>query len=258
MRNRIEQKLKDIEREYQVKILYSCESGSRAWQFPSPDSDFDVRFIYVHNRNAYWSIAEKEDHISLPIVDELDIYGWDLRKVLQLMRKSNATPFEWMQSPIVYKEKEGFLDGLHNLAPDYLDVRVSACHYMGMVRKLTGEEMTGAPLTIKALFYIIRSLLSAKWNLDTRGIAPLTIDDLLCILPEALQQHVKELVLFKATAKEKQEVAASDLLKNYINATIAECNAAISGLEKRNTSVDKLDAFFIKTLQEYDYSGIER
>ena len=43
----IKEKLSQIEERENIRILYACESGSRAWGFASPDSDYDVRFIYV-------------------------------------------------------------------------------------------------------------------------------------------------------------------------------------------------------------------
>src|SRR3954464_10534874 len=103
MREQIEEALGAIERECGVRILYACESGSRAWGFPSPDSDYDVRIIYIHPPDWYLSIDDKKDTLELPINDELDISGWELRKALRMMRKSNAVIYEWLQSPIVYQ-----------------------------------------------------------------------------------------------------------------------------------------------------------
>src|SRR3954464_6280309 len=100
MREQIEEALGAIERECGVRMLYACESGSRAWGFPSPDSDYDVRFFYLRPLSFYLSVAERKDQLDFPINDELDIKGWDIRKALQLVCKSNTTPFEWLQSPI--------------------------------------------------------------------------------------------------------------------------------------------------------------
>ena len=94
MKTTIINRLAEIEKSTDIKILFACESGSRGWEFPSPDSDFDVRFIYVRPLNFYLSIQDKDDQLGFPINDELDIYGWDIRKVLKLIRKSNTTPFE--------------------------------------------------------------------------------------------------------------------------------------------------------------------
>ncbi len=102
MKQKIIDQLSSIEKEYSVTIILACESGSRAWGFPSSDSDFDVRFIYVNKKDWYLSIADKRDFIEIPIDDALDINGWELRKSLQLMRKSNSPLLEWLSSPIQY------------------------------------------------------------------------------------------------------------------------------------------------------------
>ena len=101
MQQTIINKLAAIEQEQKIKMLYACESGSRGWEFTSPDSDYDVRFIYVRPYHFYLSVQDRKYDLNFPINDDLDIYGWDIRKVLQLIKKSNTTPFEWLQSPIV-------------------------------------------------------------------------------------------------------------------------------------------------------------
>src|SRR5215218_6283133 len=105
-------KLAEIAKEHNIKLLFANESGSRAWGFPSSDSDYDVRFIYSRRYKYYLSVIDRKYDINFPITDELDVYGWDIRKVLQLIRKSNTTPFEWLQSPIVYRQEPGFRDQL--------------------------------------------------------------------------------------------------------------------------------------------------
>jgi len=108
--------LREIERAHNVTILYACESGSRAWGFASPDSDYDVRFVYVHRPAWYLTVDPGRDVIELPITDELDINGWELRKTLRLLRKSNGTLLEWLHSPIVYQRKEPWVEELKGFA----------------------------------------------------------------------------------------------------------------------------------------------
>ena len=82
-KNKIADNLDRIEADFEVKIIFACESGSRAWGFPSIDSDYDIRFIYVHKRDWYLSInvEELDDVIELPINNNLDFSGWNIRKV---------------------------------------------------------------------------------------------------------------------------------------------------------------------------------
>src|ERR1041385_3130769 len=121
MDNIIKQRLSSIELNSNVQVLFAAESGSRAWGFPSPDSDYDARFIYVHPKDYYLSIDDQRDVLEMPVDGVLDINGWDIRKALKLFAKSNAPLFEWLQSPIVYKSDDGFHKALVELMPLYFN-----------------------------------------------------------------------------------------------------------------------------------------
>ena len=118
MREKIQAQLRRIEEEEHIKILLAVESGSRAWGFASPDSDYDVRFIYIRPTQDYLRLDSVRDVIELPIDEVLDINGWDLQKTLRLLHKSNPTLFEWFSSPIVYRETE-FADTFRKLMSHY-------------------------------------------------------------------------------------------------------------------------------------------
>jgi len=128
MKTIIRNKLLKIEKSNQIKIIFANESGSRAWGFPLPDSDYDVRFIYVKPLKSSLSIASENDFLSFPINVELDVCGWDLKKVLQLVYKSNTIPFEWLQSPIVYMEQDGFKESLFLLCQNYFGAKSNIHH----------------------------------------------------------------------------------------------------------------------------------
>ena len=131
MKDLIVSELKKIEAEYNVRILLAVESGSRAWGFASPDSDYDVRFIYVRPKEDYLRLEEVRDVIELPINDELDINGWDLQKALRLLYKSNPTLFEWFSSPIVYMET-AFADRFRSIMTEYFSSKKSLYHYISI------------------------------------------------------------------------------------------------------------------------------
>src|SRR5689334_14501823 len=132
----IKNRLFEIEHQEKIQIFYACESGSRAWGFPSEDSDYDVRFLYVRPSEWYLSIdvEEKPDVIERPITDELDISGWDLRKALKLLRKSNPPLLEWLSSPIVYLEKLSIADRMRKLVPEYYSPKACLYHYLHMAQ----------------------------------------------------------------------------------------------------------------------------
>ena len=127
MDERIRETLEKIEWEHDVEILYACESGSRAWGFASNDSDYDVRFIYVSPLTRYLTVEKTRDVIELPIVDELDVNGWDIKKALTLLRASNPTLLEWLHSPVVYKSNSAFLDATKALSEKAMRPRALMC-----------------------------------------------------------------------------------------------------------------------------------
>jgi predicted nucleotidyltransferase len=175
MRNRIVKKLSEISRAEDVHILYACESGSRAWGFSSRDSDFDVRFIYLRKKEWYLSIDldRKPDVIELPIVDELDINGWDLRKALRLFQKSNPPLLEWLSSPIVYKEETSVIKKLKDLIPKSYSPISFMYHYYKMARNNFREYLKGDRVWLKKYLYVLRPVLAVLYLEKGLGPAPM-------------------------------------------------------------------------------------
>ena len=134
--SRIQSELTRLESSEDVLVVLAVESGSRAWGFPSVDSDYDVRFIYLHRTDWYLSIdlEHKRDVIEKPIQGGLDISGWDIRKALRLFRKSNPPLLEWLQCPFVYLEKSSFANRLRALLPNFYSPNASFFHYLHMAR----------------------------------------------------------------------------------------------------------------------------
>lgn len=247
MQATIQQKLTDIEQTYKVEILYSCESGSRAWGFPSRDSDYDVRFIYIRTLNDYLTIQPKKDHLSFAINDELDVYGWDISKVLQLIAKSNTTPFEWLQSPIVYRENEKFKEKLWQLSQSYFCPRSNIHHYLGVARGAM-ETMQGEKIKIKKLFYVLRPLLAAQWCAERETIAPMNILPLMELLSSNLRKKVQSLIEMKSTATEGYLVKIDKDLKQWIDMTFNHCTEVSSQKERKAFDIEEADHLFRKMI----------
>ncbi|MEE9609612.1 MAG: nucleotidyltransferase domain-containing protein, partial [Desulfatiglandales bacterium] len=179
MEEKILTNLDQIEKEYMVKIILACESGSRAWGFPSKDSDYDVRFIYVNPRDWYLSISEKRDVIELPIDNELDINGWDLRKALQLLRKSNSPLLEWLSSPIQYRNWNSAVDPIIKLSKKAF-MPISSCyHYLSVARNNMSKFQNDKKIKIKTYMYAIRTILCCQWIVKNLNQPPMHINDLL-------------------------------------------------------------------------------
>lgn len=248
MKTVIKNKSLEIIKSNQIKILYANESGSRAWGFPSPDSDYDVRFIYVKPMESYLSIKNEKDFMSFPINDELDVYGWDIKKVLQLVYKSNTTPFEWLQSPIVYMEQDGFKENLFALCQNYFNAKGNVHHYVGIAKNAFSGLNDNHEIKIKKLFYVLRSLLSAKWCIEKNKIAPMTIQELMAVLPIKFHNMVNELIVIKSTAKEADLVLLDIELKDFIVNEIEKCILAADAKSKPAFEVKLLNQFFKETI----------
>ncbi len=169
----IKEKLGKTAKEENVRILYSCESGSRAWGFASPDSDYDVRLICSHNVNWYLSLNEGRDTIQ-EIDDEttIDLSGWELRKALKLFASCNPGFNEWLGSPIVYAKEPEFIDRLRALIPNYFNPKKAMFHYLSLAKNIAREHLDGDRITIKKAFYIIRPLAAASWIRDQESMPP--------------------------------------------------------------------------------------
>ncbi|MDO8452512.1 MAG: nucleotidyltransferase domain-containing protein [bacterium] len=173
MEDIILQKLREIEEKEDVRILYAVESGSRAWGFESQDSDWDVRFVYAHPRDWYLSIEERRDVIELPISDSLDINGWDIRKALQLYKKTNPPFYEWLQSPIVYIERGDFAQKLRELMLQFYSPYSCLQHYLHMAKGNYKAYLGKEKVQLKKYFYVLRPVLACFW-IEEKGTMPPT------------------------------------------------------------------------------------
>jgi len=172
-RQEIDEYLAAIEQRENVRILYACESGSRAWGFPSADSDYDVRFLYAHPAEWYLSIQTRPDVIERPLENLVDASGWDVRKALLLLRKSNPPLLEWLQSAIVYRADTAFLDDMKRLMVDYYSPRQCMYHYLHMAKGNIREYLKGERVWVKKYFYVLRPLLACRWIEAGRGVVPM-------------------------------------------------------------------------------------
>lgn len=219
MKEKILEKLKQIEREKGVEILYAVESGSRAWGFASPDSDYDIRFIYKHDLNYYLSLWEQTDVIEFMTKDDLDGSGWDLRKTVKLLAKSNAPLLEWLFSPVVYFENETFVTQMRNLAQDCFSPVACLHHYLGTTKNFM-DVCQAEEVKLKSYFYALRTALAGKWIIEHNSFPPVDFMELLPIAPQNIQEKVKELMTIKANQDEKylhpKEVLITDFLMDTV------------------------------------------
>ncbi|MGI4872991.1 MAG: nucleotidyltransferase domain-containing protein [Janthinobacterium lividum] len=233
MQPRIQAALLALEAEHGIRVLYACEAGSRAWGFPSPDSDYDVRFIYCHPPAWYLRLDEGPDTLNFPVDDELDLAGWELRKALRLLRGSNAALFEWLQSPIVYHEAAGFRAQLAPLLPVAFNLKAGQHHYLGQLRRGVEEDLLPTEVRLKRLFYALRSALAARWIREKHALPPMEfeplVEPLLKLLPD-FQEEIGELLAQKRLSNEKTTVPRPAALAAWLAEEYAAGQAAREAL----------------------------
>lgn len=179
MKEKITACLRMVEREYGVRVLFAVESGSRAWGFASPNSDWDVRFIYAHPQDWYLSVHERRDVIERMLPDDIDLSGWDLRKAMRLFYKSNPPLLEWLDSPHIYME-QGILRGLMLNARDAMfKPEAGVYHYLAMARRNWKEYLQGYEVRLKKYLYVLRPLLACSYIEREGKMAPMRFADLL-------------------------------------------------------------------------------
>ncbi|MEO1366927.1 MAG: nucleotidyltransferase domain-containing protein, partial [Acidobacteriota bacterium] len=164
-------RLAAYEAENGLTVVFACESGSRAWGFPSLDSDYDVRFLYVRDLRWYLSVSKRPDVIDEALDGELDIGGWDMRKALGLMRRGNAPLIEWLASPVVYVERPEAIAPVRALVDATLLPESVCHHYLAQTRRLMATIEQSPTGRLKSYFYVMRALLAARWVIE-RGTAP--------------------------------------------------------------------------------------
>ena len=250
MREKIQEQLRRIEEAENIKILFAVESGSRAWGFASPDSDYDVRFIYIRRLEDYLRLDAIRDVIELPINDVLDINGWDLQKTLRLLHKSNPTLFEWFSSPIVYQKTE-FADKFRDLMMHYFSSKKTLYHYVSMAEGNYREYLKGDLVRAKKYFYVLRPVLACQWILDRGTPPPMLFSELLkAELPVELIDIVNQLLELKMNSPEVKLIKRISEINEYFDESIPRIKRAVRLLEDSLTpDWNELNQLFLQSLE---------
>ncbi len=230
MEELIKSKLEEIEKRENIKILHSVESGSRAWGFASPDSDYDVRFIYVRPKEFYLRLDKTRDVIEWQLDDTLDINGWDISKALSLLYKSNPTLFEWNSSPIVYKTTKEW-ETIATIINKYFVAKSGLYHYLSTAKSNYCEYLKGETVRFKKYFYVLRPLLACKWIIAEGTPPPMLFSELMDkYLDEAIKPDVLNLLDLKMNNPEITEGKRFDKVNEYLDKSILEMEEQIKSL----------------------------
>jgi hypothetical protein len=252
--NRIMEELLDIEERNDVSILFACESGSRAWGFPSQDSDYDVRFIYVHKKDWYLQVdnVRQRDVIEKPIDDELDVSGWELRKALNLLKKSNPALIEWINSPIVYRKDDTFHSGFRDQITECYSPKACFYHYSHMANGNNRSYLQGEIVRVKKYFYVLRPILAMKWIEQDMGIVPTEFESLVNAVVDDSQLllAINQLLDQKKAGFESKDMPRIDIISNFITAELKRFSKLNEKFATSDASFDSLNEFFLETLNQ--------
>lgn len=248
MKTRILEKLTEIERAYNIEILFAVESGSRAWGFASPDSDYDIRFVYKRKLDDYLNLWETKDTIQFMTEDELDGSGWDVRKALALLSKSNASFLGWLFSPIVYIDRGLVLEQMKTLAKNNFSPVSGFYHYHSM-KKGFDDLLGSEEMTLKSFFYAMRTALSAKWILVNQSIPPVLFTELYSLLSESEENMLNELIEVKSKAIEKAKDPIDDRLIVLAHNVVLYNNGNKDRVLSKKPNKEAFNSFFVNLVR---------
>lgn len=249
----IQSKLTALERDHDVRILFAIESGSRAWGFPSPDSDYDVRFIYAHQPDWYLSIEPGRDVIELPIEGDWDINGWDIRKALGLLIKPNPVMLEWLSSPIRYHWNDAVCDRLIRFADKTTFGEACLHHYRNLAVKQWGKHVgRNSAVPLKKYFYILRPALAISWIRQNPSVQPpMNLQALVegqSLNPE-LVRNIERLLALKSATKEIGRGARIPMIDAFIHDQIAWAEVVVK-MDERPDLMAEGDALLRQIVNE--------
>jgi predicted nucleotidyltransferase len=253
MFDQIQRELKRLEAEHNITILYAVESGSRAWGFASTDSDWDVRFFYVHNQDWYLSIDDKRDTIEEILPNDIDLSGWELRKALKLFRKSNPPMLEWLRSPIVYAENYTTAESLRQLSAEYFSPKSCLYHYLHMAERNAKAYLQRDMVRVKKYLYVLRPLLACGWIEINNTAPPMEFDALVeeLVHDAPLKEAITTLTERKRAGEELDVEPRIPILDRFIDKCIKHFHEFLRAFDYRTQpDTDKLNDLFRATLQE--------
>lgn len=239
--------------EKQVTLRYCNESGSRAWGLESTDSDYDVRFIYQHPKEWYLQLTNPRDMIG-PLMEldgELDMAGWDLRKALHHIAKSNPGVLEWLYSPVTYIDGGPFLTDLRELAQQYFNPSRVMAHYLGIARSAqqAGYDETDGTWNVKKFCYYMRPILAAAHVANHSIMPPVAFPELLKqVGDKRVQAEVLDLVDRKTTVTEKHREVIAPILQEYFDTRRAVAESQLTETPRKEVDWTVANTFFRQTI----------
>lgn len=253
MKEQILKELKALELDRDIKILYAVESGSRAWGFASSNSDWDVRFVYIHRKDWYLRIDDGPDNFEKILPNDIDLAGWEIRKALKLFRKSNPPLLEWLQSPLVYREESPLAAKLRAQMNIYFNPKSCLHHYLHMAEGNYRAYLQKEMVRVKKYFYVLRPILACEWIMNTNSMAPMEFSTLLetQVKDATIGSVISQLLKRKASGEELAEAPKIASLNDFLESKLAFFGEFVKGIEVPVApSSEDLHQLFRQTLEE--------
>ncbi len=255
MTERIKKYICDLEAKHRIKVLWAVETGSRAWGFASRDSDYDIRLIYVNRNEWYLNLSEQKDSIELMLDNnDIDIAGWDLKKACNLLRKSNPALLERLQSPIVYRADDDFIEEFLQVSHSFYSKVATIHHYLSMAKKFLEQLKSNEEYKLKSFFYTLRSAMVCKWIVEKDEMPPIEFHEIYKNLniESTLVDRIEKLIAIKSTIEESYFHKGESELVSLIEDCILQAEENKNMLTSANGNLELLNLLFKKYVAKYD------
>ncbi|MCW8803863.1 MAG: nucleotidyltransferase domain-containing protein [Ignavibacteriaceae bacterium] len=249
----IKKELFRLEKQNDIKILFAVESGSRAWGFASTDSDWGVRYIYIHRLEWYLQIDNKKDSQEEILPNDIDLAGWELKKALKLFRKSNPPMLEWLRSPIIYLEQFSLANRLRGLTEKYFNPKSCIHHYLHMAEGNYREYVQRDTVRTKKYFYILRPILACDWIQQTKTMAPMEFQKLVDsqVADKDVKIEIQNLLKRKIAGEELNEEPKIQAFNDFLEGKIDYYTNYVKSISKSSHPETKLlNDLFLHTINE--------
>lgn len=231
MERQIKKICKEIEKEYDIKILFAIENGSRAWRMESIDSDFDVRFVYYRKKEEYLKIDKPTDVITRAFDKDLkpcktegsmiDITGFDIYKYIRLLADSNPTTIEWITTDMIYYGKQNKIFkrfATNNFNPERLFYHYKSMCKNNYIKYIKSKNN----ITYKRYLYSFRGLLNSLWVLKKNSIPPISFKETILssssYIDKKIVDQLNKIITLKQLGNEKEIIKNIPKFDNYIEA----------------------------------------
>ncbi|MCM3160125.1 nucleotidyltransferase domain-containing protein [Metabacillus litoralis] len=250
MNKKILETLKKIEKEQNITILYACESGSRAWNMNTSFSDFDVRFIYKREMNWYLQLIEGKNTFEYSTKDNEEYVGWDIKKALQLLLKSNPTLLEWIYSPIIYHNHPSFRKEIRKLSKLSFSPVSVLHHYLSMAKRNHHSLFETNKSKTKLYLNVIKPIACCMWIVNHHEFPEIGKEWIFeeCSKDRSVRTEINRLIDCK---KNDQHDFHSEILDDYIHSSLESLDQVKKEFQTLKTILhDPFNEFFVTLIQE--------